>query len=237
MSIWSHNTCFQKIVNGTKIGLLKTSQLLGTPKLQKTGEKQKNKDRQRSVLSRMWKQLKSSTVGSMKQLSLFKSVVFPSGDIFVDSGQISRKFLSWSYVTSKYHHTKISLEYSGLQKNCSYKKPAEKLKDTYQKQTSKEITADIQQWFRFIFGNNSFVVRTIDLQLVPQYKHDITLTENTKKQFRLRTQNQSAASIKRYTSLRVETERKDQPFSHEWKTTQGPKGWRRNSSRTRKKYT
>ena len=116
MSIWSHNTCFQKTGNGTKIGLLKTSQLLGTPKLQKTGEYEKNKDRQRSILSKMWKQHKSSTLGSMKQLSLFRSVVFPSGDILVDSGQISRKFISWSYVTSNYHHTKTSLEYSDLQK-------------------------------------------------------------------------------------------------------------------------
>ena len=171
MSIWSHNTCFQKTGNGTKIGLLKTSQLLGTPKLQKTGEYQKNKDRQRSILSKMWKQHKSSTLGSMKQLSLFRSVVFPSGDILVDSGQISRKFISWSYVTSNYHHTKTSLEYSDLQKIYSYKKTAEKSKYHYQKQTSKESTADIQQWFTFIFSNNSFVVRNIDLQLVPQYKH------------------------------------------------------------------
>ena len=122
MSIWSHNTCFQRTGNGTKIGLLKTSQLFGTTKLQKTGKCQKNKDRQRSVLSRMWKQHESSTVGSMKQLSLFRSVVFPSGDILVDSGQLSRIFLSLSYVTSKYHHTRIFIEYSDLQKVYSYKK-------------------------------------------------------------------------------------------------------------------
>ena len=171
MSIWSHNTCFQRTGNGTKIGLLKTSQLLGTPKLQKTGKCQKNKDRQRSVLSRMWKQHKSSTVGSMKQLSLFKSVVFPSGDIFVDSGQISRKFLSWSYVTRKYHHTRIFIEYSDLQKVYSYKKRWKNQKTLIKNKRRKESTADIQQWFRFIFSNNSFVVKNIDLQLVPQYKH------------------------------------------------------------------